>query len=185
MSTHSSKPQQPRSRSRGGFSLLEVVISTLIVGVVLVVALNALGQATLGRLLNAHRGRALQLADDLMSEILETDYEDPAEATVGIGPEASEVSASNRSAFDDVDDYHGWNVSPPQDKLGVAIPDLTDWERSVDVAYVNPVDLTSTLGSDGGIKRVIVTVRFKGQLLATLTSVATRASQKHYYESID
>ena len=55
---------------QGGFTLIEVVISTLLTGVVMVAALNSLGAATKGSLEGSRRGQAMTLAAELMAEIV-------------------------------------------------------------------------------------------------------------------
>ncbi len=75
-----------------------------------------------------------------------------------IGIDDSE-GTSNRTDFDDVDDYHGWSASPPEAKDGTALADYTGWTRSVTVEYVNPLQPGGTaVGSDNGAKRITVTV---------------------------
>lgn len=61
---------------RQALTLLEVVVSTLIVGVMAVAALNALGAATRSGEAFGNRAVALGLADDLMAEILQSSYQD-------------------------------------------------------------------------------------------------------------
>ena len=79
--------QQPRRR---GLTLMEVVVSTLIVGVMTVAALNGLGAATRSGELAGNRGIAHGLADDLMNEILNTAYAEPSGGGgIGSCPEAS------------------------------------------------------------------------------------------------
>jgi type II secretory pathway pseudopilin PulG len=161
------------SGSRHGLSLIEVVASTMIVGLMSVAALNSLGAATRSAESIGNRAVAQGLADELISEILQTDYSDPSGAS-SFGPEGAE-SSGPRSAFDDVDDYNGWNQSPPQYRDGTTMPDRTDWRQRVDVAQVQPNDPTQTAGTDQGAKRIRVTIEYRGQLLAELVAVRTNA----------
>ena len=100
--------------SRHGLSLIEVVASTLIVGMMSVAALNSLGSATRSAESIGNRAVALGLADDLMTEILQQPYSD-LDTTPIMGLELVE-STGTRYAFDDVDDYNGWSEQPPQPK---------------------------------------------------------------------
>src|SRR3954452_16140107 len=99
-----------QSTTRHGLTLIEVVASTMIVGLMAVAALNALGAATKSSNSIGNRAVAAGLADELMSEIMMQPYSDPDGAAI-FGNESGE-STSPRSAFDDVDDYNGWNASP-------------------------------------------------------------------------
>src|SRR5262245_40826996 len=93
-------------RSRPGLTLTEVVVSTMIVGMMTVAALNGLGSTTRSSELAGNRGIALGLADSLLAEILANPYNDP-NGTPTFGLETGEVAP--RSNFDDVDDFNGWN----------------------------------------------------------------------------
>ena len=90
------------------------------------------------------------------------------------GTESGE-GTSNRADFDDVDDYHDWSQSPPQRRDGTVIPDLNGWGRSVAVQWVNPTNLSQTLGSDQGAKRMTVTVTHNGRPVASVFAFRTSA----------
>jgi len=75
-------------------------------------------------------------------------------------------SGVDRADWDDVDDYHLWSASPPQDRSGTPLPNLTDWQRDVVVEWVDPSNPSVTVGSDQGVKRITVTVRRNGQIVA-------------------
>ena len=95
-----------------GLSQIEIVASSLIVGVMLVAALNTLGAVFRSQRLNAARMTGPGLAHELMGEILSLPYEDPEDPGGSIGNDSSE-SGGDRADFDDVDDYLGWSASPP------------------------------------------------------------------------
>ena len=158
-----------------GLSLIEVVASTLIVGLMAVAALNSLGAATRSSNSIGNRAVALGLADELMSEILQTAYSDPNGSAV-FGPEGAE-SAGPRSAFDDVDDYNGWSKSPPQYRDGSTMLDRTDWRHRVEVARVLTSDPTQTAGTDQGAKQIRVVVEYRNEVLAELVAVRTDTNQ--------
>ena len=163
-------PSVPR---RCGFTLVEAIVSLLIVGTLLITALNAVGASRVGQARLGNRRTATLLAQQLIAEVLAKDYEDLDGAPV-FGPEADETS---RALYDDLDDYHGWSAMPPQYRDGTTIPDRTDWQRTVTVDYVNPNDLLNTVGSDQGVKRVTVAVEQNGITLASLVAIRTRARQ--------
>ncbi|HUT92708.1 MAG TPA: prepilin-type N-terminal cleavage/methylation domain-containing protein [Thermoguttaceae bacterium] len=147
-------------RRRRGFSLAEVVISVLLVGLVLIGALELLGASLRTRIRLARRSQGSALARDLMSEILQARYEEP-DGSPTFGTEAGETVPGDRSVWDDVDDYDGWS-SAPESKDGSALPNCTSWTRQVNVRYVNPSNPsgpgTTAAMDDEGLKRVVVTV---------------------------
>jgi type II secretory pathway pseudopilin PulG len=161
---------------RCALSLIEVVASTMIVGLMAVAALNSLGAATRSSESIGNRAVAAGLADELMSEIVQSPYKDPSQ-TPDLGRESGEPS-SPRSSFDDLDDYDGWNKSPPQYRDGAAIPDRSDWRQRVQVRYVLPSDPTQELGSDQGAKRIRVIIEYRDQIVARQFAVRTDTDER-------
>jgi hypothetical protein len=90
------------------------------------------------------------------------------------GRESGE-SASARSTYDDVDDYNGWNQSPPRYRDGTIIPDRTNWRHRVTITRVVPTNLTQTSATDQGAKRVQVIIEYDGQVIAEQFAVRTDA----------
>ncbi|MDZ4685939.1 MAG: hypothetical protein SH850_12800 [Planctomycetaceae bacterium] len=157
----------PRHR-RAGFSLIEVSLSTLFVGVMLATSMRTVGSVLSQRTRTAVDARAQQAARQLLTEILARDYVEPTQTPV-FGRESSE--AASRSGFDDVDDYHLWDETPPTDRAGVALTGLTGWRRKVTVAYVSPANPDTTSGTDQGTKRIIVEAYENSTLRATVRAV--------------
>lgn len=87
-----------------GLSLVEAMMALA----VLSVAVLAVNYAVVAGQVHARAGdesmRAMDLAQDLMEEILALPYQDP-DGTSALGPEGSE---SNRQSFDNSDDFHGY-----------------------------------------------------------------------------
>ena len=160
-------------RTERGFTLIESVISIVIVGVMLVAALNTLGATARARQVQANRGGGLGLARDLMTEILAARYEEPVDPPV-FGRETSE-SANARGNWDDVDDYDGWSRSPPKSKNGPPVPDAAGWQRQVTVTYADPATLAPT-GQvvDTGLKLITVTATAPNGEQTVLTGLRSR-----------
>jgi type II secretory pathway pseudopilin PulG len=150
---------------RRALTLVEVVVSTMIVGLMTVAALNGLGAATRSSEWAGNRGVAQGLADDLMAEILTKAYSDPNGSAV-FGLETGE--AAPRSNFDDVDDFDGWNQKPPQAADGTTLSDRADWRQRVTVERVRLSNLTQTTSgsTDEGVKRIHVTIEYDDTVLA-------------------
>ena len=155
---------------RGGFSLIEATMAMLLVAVLLVAALSTLSASTTTSRISAERATGLLLAQDLVAEIVGAAYIEP-DDTPAFGPEGAEDDGT-RSAFDDVDDYHNWDASPPERRDGTAIPDRTTWRRTVQVRYVNPNNLQQ-IGGDQGVKRITVVVTRSGKPVAQLVGIRT------------
>jgi type II secretory pathway pseudopilin PulG len=152
--------------SRAGFTLVEVVLSTLIVSLMLVGALTAVGASAAGRQVIADRSRGAMLAQELAEEIISCHYADPDDPN-HFGPEADEAG---RADFDDVDDFREWSASPPVGPDGQARPYLDGWTRSVRVARVGTLsDSAQVSASDQGMRQIVVTVTRRDKPVAQVT----------------
>jgi MSHA pilin protein MshD len=156
--------------ARRGVSLMEVTLSTMIVGMLMVASLKSFGQVTSGRNESADDVRAKHLCRQLMAEIMSKAYEEPVN-TPQFGREAGEP-ASYRTQWDDVDDYNGSNNSAPYDIDGWALDGFSAaWSRAVSVDFVTAADPSVVAGSDEGLKRIKVTVRKNGSIVAEMVAL--------------
>jgi type II secretory pathway pseudopilin PulG len=163
-------------RRRPALTLIEVVVSTLIVGLMTVAALDGLGSTTRSSELAGNRGIALGLADDLLAEILVTAYSDPSGSAV-FGLESGE--AAPRVNFDDVDDFNGWNQKPPKAADGSTIADRAGYRQRVTILRVVPTNPTQATPSNAeqGAKRICVTIEYDDVVLAEQYAVRTDTDQ--------
>jgi len=153
-------------------TLVEVVVATAVVAVMLVAALNTLGASARGYVVARRAQQGGILAEQLMAEIVQSWYEDP-DGTVLFGLETGDTG-TGRMGYDDVDDYHGLSDYPPLARDGTPVPGAAGWTRQVTVAWVNPLNPSSTVGSDSGLKRITVVATSAGAM--TFTRVALRSS---------
>ncbi len=166
-------PISPCHSRFGAFTLVETVICIVITSVMLAAALSTVSAARVGMYKITERQRGELLAQELMSEILILDYSEP-DGDTTIGTDTGEV-ATDRTTFDDVDDYHNWTASPPEYRDGTAIPSTTGWNRKVEVVKAVGANLTVAVGGETGIKVIAITVSHNGVPAATLTAVRTSA----------
>ncbi|UCD30779.1 MAG: PKD domain-containing protein [Planctomycetota bacterium] len=108
-----------------------------------------------------------------MTEILQLPYQEP-NTEGALGRDIGEGTTS-RAHYDDVDDYHQWSSSPPQHKNGSAILLTENYTRSVEVCWVHPSDLSQSIATATGVKRIDVKVSCNGTPVATLTAFRTSA----------
>ncbi len=158
------------SSSRTAFSLIESTVSVLLVGILMIAALQALGASKRRESSSVDSVLAQQLADALMTEILLQAYQEPDSLQTGVfGPETGE-STGNRSLFDDVDDYADWTSDPPTDRSGSAVPGFSGWTQSVNVQWADSDSLAPSVASLTGLKKITVTVTKNGKQTASLVS---------------
>ncbi len=159
-----------RSRRRA-FTLLEATFSIVLVGGLVVVALDTVGASTVAKqaLSDAAAGRLLGAS--VMAEVLRRDYEDPDGAPL-FGLEMAEMLVE-RDSYDDIDDYNGLAVSPPQYADGTVIPGYEGWSYSVDVVLVDQTDLSKEELADEGVKRIQVRVFRDGVEVVSFWAIKT------------
>jgi prepilin-type N-terminal cleavage/methylation domain-containing protein len=162
--------QRATTQRRSGFSLIEVVVCSLLVSLVLLGAMEALGSSVAGRTHGANLARAQHFAQQLMAEIQSVSYHEPDGGLLdGLGLDG-EVT-SDRATFDDADDYAGWTESPLKARNGTVLSNTSGWRRSVLVDFVNPASPATVIATNQGVKRITVTVLYNGQTLARLVAL--------------
>lgn len=172
------RTQPPRTGRTPAFSLAETIVAAALVSILAAAAINLASSAAYTRRLTADRARGVELARALMAEIDSQAYLDPSasiEAAYTLGPDAAETGTSDRSAFDDIDDYHNWNDTSPRAKDGSALSGFTGWARTVSVAWVDPSNLLATVVTERRAKRITVTVTHNGVTVSSLVTVRTYA----------
>lgn len=163
-----------RNRVRG-FSLVETMLALVLAGGAMVAALGVITASARSEAWAERRAIGDTLATELLAEVCAMEFEQP--GSVGsFGVAGAEVGATARSALNDVDDFNGWSESPPRDRAGSLRTDLAGWSRSV---LVERVSLAKHAGSavsyDSRVKRVSITVSFKGVPVAEAAAIRTSA----------
>jgi MSHA pilin protein MshD len=158
---------------RRGFGMTEVVVSTAIVGVMIVAALDAAGMVARTQRLNADRLTGPGLARDLLAEIMSLPYVDPQTASSSIGVDTGE-SSSSRATFDDVDDYHNWSSTNAVAREGTSLSGYSGWSHAVTVTWTNREDGTAWSSNDTNLKRITVTVTSPAGVVTQLVGLRSR-----------
>jgi hypothetical protein len=156
---------------RTGLTLIEILASTFLVGALLVGSLAAVGGIFRTWSAGATHRDALSLAEVLLAEILLQSYEEPAD-TPRFGRESGE-SSSDRSAWDDVDDYDGW-TSAPSLRDGTALTGYTGWTCAVRIELVRVASPEQTATTDEGLKRIVLVVTEPSGRATTLVGYRSR-----------
>ena len=145
-----------RAQCNRGFSLIETTVATLLVSISLVASLNTMAFVLTTTSRDAEAQRANQIAQFLLAEITSRPFADPVNATGTLGTESGE--GSQRSTWDDCDDYHGWSTTTINDLDGVPLATATGWSCAVSVNYCSPTNPNVLSLSSTTLKRVNVTL---------------------------
>jgi type II secretory pathway pseudopilin PulG len=124
---------------RSGLTYVEVVLSTLLVGILGVTTMTASSFHVRNARKISDMSLAINLADRLLAEIAELRHSETP-TTTALGADAGELT-SNRLTWDDIDDANNYFSNPPKDRLNVTRENLANWSESVRVRYVDPVTL--------------------------------------------
>ncbi|MEP0843428.1 MAG: hypothetical protein HRF43_12060 [Phycisphaerae bacterium] len=153
-------------------SLVEVAVSMLIVGVGLTAGVQALGSFAAGSRAWQERSVAAHLAAQLMAEINALPFQEPGGAAGTIGRESGETAL--RTTFDDIDDWDGWNQSPPVNSWGSPMSEYTGYCQQVSVTFdTSLATRTGLTFPAGAAKKITVTVLKDGKTLARVTTIRT------------
>jgi type II secretory pathway pseudopilin PulG len=136
MSDHHRNRQR---RKRRGVTLLEVIVSLILVSTIILVSITASANLMKHKSVSMESVRGHELAFQILDEVTAVGFADADEDERTFGREPSET-ATNRSDFDDIDDYHNYVSSPPAHRDGTPIAGLANWSFSVTIV---PAQATS------------------------------------------
>ena len=164
---------------QGGFTLIEVVVAIVVVGVA-VAGLASLFVSSAGHSHEPYlRERALAVANAFMDEILNKRWDEntplgggcvntgSAACASGPAPAGIGTEETTRAAYDDIDDYNAIvNQTPPQDADANAMPGYDGYSVSVNVTQ--PGAWNGVAGVD--VKRIVVSVTASAGETVSLTA---------------
>lgn len=152
-----------------GMTLIEMVITIVVLGVAMSALISALASGISRSATPLWEGKALELSQAYLDEILAMRF-DEAQPVGGGSVSGCSISSDgqSRSHFNDVDDYHGLTDAPPQ--LVETAIDMSEY-----AAYQVTVNVTCAgtevgFSSDLYAKRITVTVTVPGGSARTLSA---------------
>ena len=132
-----------KTRCEEGFTLIEVLIGILLVGLAVVSLISANGAFTQAN----GAGTELSTAEFLIEQIRELSAVlpviDPNTGTTTFGPEASETLAT----YNDLDDFNGASFSPPISADRNVLADLSAYTQQITVENVNASDFEQVVSN--------------------------------------
>lgn len=159
-------------RRRGGFTLIEASLTTIIIGTGVLAIIAAQQAYHMKNNWATRTSTGMLLANELRERTLSLPLHDPITSDTTLGPETDETAPL---AYDDLDDFAGTvtagigagqSFNPPINALGLSISDLTAWTQTIKVEKVpsDQVDTSFPLRLDTGASdmfRVTVTVLYR------------------------
>jgi prepilin-type N-terminal cleavage/methylation domain-containing protein len=150
-----------------GFSLIEVMIATILIGL----AISALLVASSSSTTINSAGTDLSTAEFLVEQIREfttlLSVVDPDPSLRVWGPESDET---NISMYNDVDDFNNLTFNPPVDAGLNTLNDFSAYSQIIDVVNINPSNFTQTMGPLGSdFIRITVTIQKNGRDICSVS----------------
>jgi MSHA pilin protein MshD len=140
---------------RTGLSQAEVVVSTVIVGVLMVSSFSTIAASRRSQVAESNEVSALSIADAMLAEIMQLPMREPS-CDCGYGIDSGETG--NRINLDDIDDYNGLVDTPPKSRSGVNLAGYSAFSRQVTVDRVQSANWNTTTTTYAGIYRITVRV---------------------------
>jgi prepilin-type N-terminal cleavage/methylation domain-containing protein len=161
------------THSKRAFTLVEVLIATVLVGLALAALVAANSSLTIAN----DAGSDLSTAEFLIEQIREMTtmlpVADPNTDTWDVlGPEAGETTAT----YDDVDDFDNAVFTPPINANRLPLTPYATFNQQVTVQKVNPTDFTQVVADAHGSSfiRITVTVNQNGRPISSTSWVRAR-----------
>lgn len=160
-----------------GFTLIEVLIATLLVGLSIAALVAANGSFSLSNVTGADLSTAEFLAEQIRELTTMLPVADPAVTTwTVLGPEAGETTLA---AYDDVDDFDGFNsaaLSGPISAQRTPLTALAAFRQQVTVQKLNPSNFDETWadGSVSNFVRVTVAILQNGRQISSASWIRAR-----------
>lgn len=133
--------------NKKGFTLIELVMIIVLLGIILPGIMLYFIQGVRDSSYSQRRTTAIFLADALMEEIKSKRWDESTSINVTCGnASAIGADAEGRADYDDVDDFNGLNNNPLQNSQGNSMAaNYPGFAQQVTVAYVNPADLNTAV----------------------------------------
>ncbi len=156
------KKMKMNIKEKNGFTLVEILVAIVVLAIALVPLIGVFTTGSKESDVAQKITVGTSLAQDLLEEIRSKQFdEDILNPTIPgkLGPEKNEQRFNPPTRnFDDVDDYNGYNDSPPEELDGTVMSEYAGYNRSVIVEYVNENDFNIVSSVITKSKRISVNV---------------------------
>ncbi|MDD5627806.1 MAG: hypothetical protein PHU21_01990 [Elusimicrobia bacterium] len=142
-------------RGRGGFVLVEASMTYLVLGLAVVALVPVFLLSVRANKATERVATATHLAQELLEEVRLRRWDEltpvPPEAVPSgspvLGPDSGETAGDKR-AFDDADDFNGWQEAAPLDPVMRPVASFETYRRSVSVGYLTEAGAPSAGPTD-------------------------------------
>ena len=158
---------QPSAR---GFSLIEILIATLLVGLSITAMVVASNSFTMANSAGADLSTAEFLVEQIREMTAMMAVIDPEGKTATFGPEEAGLAL-----YDDVDDLNGGTFSPPIGSDRTALNDLAGYSQRIVVQNVSQTNFNTVVTNhSSAFVRITVTVSLNGRPITSASWLRTQ-----------
>lgn len=158
------------AQNRNGFSLVEVLIAVVLVGLSITALVVASGSFTQANSVGADLSTAEFLVEQIRELTTLLPVVDPETTTATFGPEEVGVAA-----YDDLDDFDTATFSPAISANRTALNDLPGFSQEVTVQNVDPSNFDLVVADhSSAFLRITVNVRHNGELVSSASWIRAR-----------
>lgn len=144
---------------KSGFTLLEVLSASVIMGIGFVSILASVTASTKTSFASADMTQAIFLTQEIREWTTNLPFSDPDIADAGNPPGPDSYAQAGEYYVDDLDDLMGAYFSPPKNGLGENIEGMDGWSQAVNLTWGSPDDInTAVVPGTSGIVQVQVTI---------------------------
>jgi Tfp pilus assembly protein PilV len=144
--------RRARNRRRGGFTLIEAAMTTVIIGMGVMAMMQLIASGTMNNIQSFEMTTGVNVAKAIREVTLQKTM--------------AQIIAMNNTTHD-----------PPWDSRSQGMSNLAGWQQSIKVQSVNPDNLTQNItDSDPSAVRVTVSVTHNGEKAAELSWYTFRAA---------
>jgi len=159
------------TRYEDGFSLIEVLIAILLVGLAIASLVTANSAFTKANGAGAELSTAEFLSEQIRELSILLPVIDPNTGVSTFGPETGETLAD----YDDLDDFDGASFSPPISADRNVLNDLASFSQQITVENVNASDFEQVVSDHGSFfVRVTVTVFLNSREISSVRWLRAR-----------
>jgi len=160
------------ARRPKGFTLAEVLMATLVMGVGVAGIMGALRSGTQVNTYASDMSQAVLLAQELRECMGHLPFSDTDAEHQENPPGLDEASISYA---DDMDDYNHQTFCPPVSSMGDSLTNMSRWSQTVDITWKNDNNIAAGV-SDGASDTayVKITIRCDGEVILTTGWIVSR-----------
>jgi len=135
MTTNKGTKRPSQSANSRGFTLAEVLVAALIIGIGFTAILASMGSSTSVNAASAEITQAVFLAQGVREWTANLPFRDPDTADAGNPPGPDSYVSGDVPYVDDLDDLLSATFTPPRNSFGQAITGLTGWSQTVSLTW--------------------------------------------------